>query len=367
MRPRRLLLGAVAAIGLVVLLSVAAGRATAQPTPPTSPPPATTVATGPTPTGPAGPPSSPPLGLLTPPPNSPGWWDLAGRLRLAVNGLFRDLIAAALTPTLQLVARSLLATPDLTAPGGRVRDLWENSVAIANTAYVLLVVAGGLLLMTNESLQTRYQVKDVAPRLVVGMLAGNLSLLLVGGAIQAANALSRALLGPGVTTGQVTATLEGLLLPPLDDPDLLLLLVALVVVVLGLVLVVTYLARVALLVLLIVAAPLALAGHALPQTEELAHWWWRATAACLGVQVAQALALATALRVFFHADRTSVVGLGGGRLVDLLVAVCLLWLLVRIPAWAARMVFSRPSTLVRVARSYVTYRLLRRGLRTVTR
>jgi hypothetical protein len=127
-----------------------------------------------------------------------------------------------------------------------------------------------------------------------------------------------------------------------------------------------YVVRVALLVLLVVAAPLALACHALPQTEELAQWWWRALAACLGVQIGQSLALITALRVFFQADRAQVVGLGGGRLVDLLVAVCLLWLLVRIPAWAGRMVFAgRPSTLVGVAKSYVVYRLLRRGLRTV--
>jgi len=48
------------------------------------------------------------------------------------------------------------------------------------------------------------------------------------------------------------------------------------------------------------------------------------------------------------------------------VAVCLLWLLVRIPTWAGRMVFAgRPSTLVGIAKSYVVYRLLRRGLRTV--
>jgi hypothetical protein len=164
----------------------------------------------------------------------------------------------------------------------------------------------------------------------------------------------------------VSVTLKAVLAPPLDDPDLLLVLVALVVVVLGLVLVGCCVVRVALLVLLVVAAPLALACHALPQTEELAQWWWRATAACLGVQVGQSLALITALRVFFQADRATVLGLGGGRLVDLLVAVCLLWLLVRIPTWAGRMVFAgRPSTLVGVAKSYVVYRLLRRSLRTV--
>jgi len=44
--------------------------------------------------------------------------------------------------------------------------------------------------------------------------------------------------------------------------------------------------------------------------------------------------------------------------------VCLLWLLARIPTWAVRMVFvGRPGTVVTVAKSYVAYRLLRRGLR----
>jgi hypothetical protein len=306
----------------------------------------------------AAPPPGPPVG--------PGLFDLAGRIREAINGWFRDLVASALNPTLDLVGRSVLATPDLTAPGGRVRELWAASAALANTGYVLLVVAGGLLLMAHESLQTRYTVKDVAPRLVVGMVASNLSLLVVGHAIQLTNALSAALLGQGVPPEHVSATLKAILAPPLDDPDLLLVLVALVVVVLGLVLVGCYVLRVALLVLLVVAAPLALACHALPQTEELAQWWWRATAACLGVQVAQSLALITALRVFFQADRATVLGLGQARLVDLLVAVCLLWLLVRIPTWAGRMVFAgRPSTLVGIAKSYVIYRLLRRSLRTV--
>jgi hypothetical protein len=339
-----------------------AGPAAAQPLAGTQPVPPTTAPPPPAPlppvTAPQVPAPSPPVG--------PGLFDVAGRIREAINGWFLDLVASALNPTLDLVGRSVLATPDLTAPGGRVRELWGTSAALANTCYVLLVVVGGLLLMAHESLQTRYTVKDVAPRLVVGMLASNLSLLVVGHAIELTNAISAALLGQGVPPEHVSATLKAVLAPPLDDPDLLLVLVALVVVVLGLVLVGCYVVRVALLVLLLVAAPLALACHALPQTEELAQWWWRATAACLGVQVGQSLALITALRVFFQADRAQVVGLGGGRLVDLLVAVCLLWLLVRIPTWAGRMVFAgRPSTLVGVAKSYVVYRLLRRSLRTV--
>jgi len=356
MRPLRLTVAGLLAVGGLWLAGPAAARPPpgTQPAPPTTaPPPAAPV---PPNVGAAAPVPSPPVG--------PGLFDLAGRIREAINGWFRDLVASALDPTLDLVGRSVLATPDLTAPGGRVRELWGTSAALANTGYVLLVVVGGLVLMAHESLQTRYTVKDVAPRLVAGMVASNLSLLLVGHAIQLTNAISAALLGQGVGPEHVSATLKAVLAPPLDDPDLLLVLVALVVVVLALVLVGCYVVRVALLVLLVVAAPLALACHALPQTEELAQWWWRALAACLGVQIGQSLALITALRVFFQADRAQVVGLGGGRLVDLLVAVCLLWLLARIPAWAVRVVLvGRPGTMVSVAKSYVAYRLLRRGLR----
>jgi hypothetical protein len=324
--------------------------------------------TSPSPTTAGGPGATLPPSTLPPwpaaPPPQPGLFDWAGRVREAINGWFRDLVARAITPAVDLAARSVLATPDLADPAGRVRELWGLSVGLANGCYVLLVTAGGVLLMTNETLQGRYALKEVAPRLVVGMVASNASLLLVGWGIQAANALSRALLGPGVDPAQARAAFKQVLSFPLDDADVLLLLAAFMVVVLAVVLAASYVIRVAVLVALAVAGPLALACHALPQTEGVARWWWRALAACLAVPVAQSLALITALRVFLHADGDRVLGLGAARLVDLLVAVCLLWLLARIPAWAARMVFvGRPTTVMAVAKSYVAYRLLRAGLR----
>ena len=205
----------------------------------------------------------------------PGLFDVAGRIRAAINSWLRDLVARAIDPAVDLAARSVLATPNLAAPGGRVRELWALSVGLANAGYVLLVCAGGVLLMTNETLQARYTIKDVAPRLVVGLVASNTSLLLVGVGIDLANALSRALLGPGVDPAQARATLKAVLVFPLDDANVLLTLVALVVVVLALILGASYVLRVAVLVGLTVAGPLALAGHALPQTEALARWWWR--------------------------------------------------------------------------------------------
>jgi len=355
------------AVGLLAVAAVwaMASPAAAQPTPTTTLP--TTATTRP---GPLLPPTTAASGVPfppVPPLPGPGLFDVAGRIRQAVNGWLRDLVASAIDPAVDLAARSVLATPDLAASGGRVRELWGLSVGLANTGYVLLVCAGGVILMTNETLQARYTIKDVAPRLVVGLVASNTSLLLVGYGIQLANALSRALLGPGVDPDHARAALKAVLVFPLDDADVLLTLVALVVVVvLALILGASYVLRIAVLVALTVAGPLALACHALPQTEALARWWWRGVTACLAVPVAQSLALITGLRVFFHADRDRVLGLGSARLVDLLVAVCLLWLLARIPTWAVRMVVvGRPGMVVTVAKSYVVYRLLRRGLRTV--
>jgi hypothetical protein len=300
-----------------------------------------------------------------PPSPAPGLFDVTGRLRQAVNNWVRELVARAITPAVDLAARSVLATPDLTVPRGRVRELWQRSQALANAGYVLVICAGGVLLMTNETFQARYTVKDVAPRLVSGMVASNTSLLLIDLAIQAANGLSRALLGPGVDPVQAEATLKAVLIFPLDGANTLLLAAGVVVVGLSVVLAASYVLRVAVLVALTVAAPLALACHGLPQTEAVARWWWRATTACLAIPVAQSLVLICALRVFFHHDQ--LLGLGTARLVDVLVATCLLWLLAKIPAWAARMVFTgRPSMVGTAARSYVAYRLVRRGLTRLT-
>jgi hypothetical protein len=363
---------------LAVLVLAGSPAMAAQPTPnPTSTPgPPSTLGPPPTPASiapaPTAPPSTSPSGnsgfrdrlrdtLPFPFGTGPGFPDIAARIRDAINGWFRDLVATSLGPLLDMVARTVLATPDLAAAQSRIRELWWLSAGIANTCFVLLVTAGGVLVMTHETLQTSYGVKEIAPRLVVAFLAANLSLVICGQAIKLANALARALLGTGADPAHVQATLRTLALAPLDTASGLLILVALVIVVMALALVATYVLRVALLIVLIAGAPLALACHALPKAEGLAYLWWRAVTGCLGVQLGQALVLAMAVRVFFQADRAHVLGLqGSAHLVDLIVVGCLLWLLLRIPVWVSRLVFGRQgSTLVRLARSYVIYRGIR--------
>lgn len=361
---RRLGLPALAALLLMVGLGlpamaqtapVPASTSTAPPTtlPPTTAP-APTSTTGPT----AGPTTTQPGRSGT---SSPGLFDFAGRIRQAVNSWFRDLVVSALNPLLDLLGRSVLATPDLTAPGSRTRELWWASAGLANSSFVLFVLVGGALVVGHETIQTDYAAKEIAPRLAVAFIAANASLLLAGQAITLANAISRAVLGQGLDPTHVTGQLKQLALAPLDVGEPFLIWLAAVVAVLALVIVGSYVVRVALTIFLIAAAPLALICHALPQTDGVAQLWWRAFAACLGVQVGQALALVAALRVFFGTDRASVLGLGAsGQLIDLVVVACLFWILARLPVWAARAVFGhRRSMVVRMVRGYVIYRVIR--------
>jgi hypothetical protein len=349
----------------VALLAPASWAASADPRAPASgmavvaTPPPSGVDVGP-PSG--GPPAPPPAGEPvssdgTSGGGGPGFFDLPGRLRQAINDWFADLVASALSPALDLLGQTVLATPPVT-DSGRVRDLWGISAGVANAGFVLLVVIGAAVVMGHETLQSRYAAKDIAPRVVLAVVAANASLALAGQGIGVANALTRAFLGEGVSPAEASARMRALALGPLQAGGIFLVLLALVAAGLALVLLVVYVGRVALVVVLAAAAPLALAGHALPHTDGVARLWWRAFAACLVVQVGQALVLVTALRVFFGADGHAVLGLAsGGSLVDLVVLICLLWVLVRIPSWARRAVFSRTSSpLLRTATRVIVAR-----------
>ena len=294
------------------------------------------------------------------PPVAPGLFDVPGRIRRAVDEWFQGLVASAVNPALDLLGRTLLKTPTL-ATAGRARELWLVSLGLADGAYVLLVTIGGVVLLAHESLQVQYSVKQIAPGLVVGAVASNLSFLLARQGIELANAGSAALTGRQIDPAKVTATIRTLALSPLQPGSLFTSLLVGVLVVLAVVLAGTCVVRAMLVVFLVVAGPVLLAAHALPQTEGLARLWWRAMVACLGVQLGQALALVMAVRVFFEADRRDVLPLGGGHLVDVMVGCCLLWLLIRIPAWAARAVVDggRRSAVVRLVRSVVVVRTLR--------
>jgi hypothetical protein len=367
---------AIAAAVVLALAAVGVARA-ASVSPPAAPAPATTTTSTQTATTP-GVQLGPPL-PATPPTSSggggadvqsggsdkPPWWkfwDIGGQISNGIDSWFRGLVTDALNPTLELVGRTVLSTPDI-AGQQRVGEIWLLTLGIADSLLVLFILAGAGLVMTHETLHTRYALKDALPRICFAAIVVNASLSICGQMIAFANALSAGLLAGGAEPVQASAQLKRFVFAALSGAGIFVILLGLAAAVLAVILLVLYIVRAALILLLVAAAPLLLLTHVLPQTDGLAHLWWRGMTAALGVQVAQSLVLATAVRVFFDSGGHAALGLSvSGSLIDLLVCICLFWILIRIPFWAKDMVFSgRRSALTQIARSYVLGRALRGG------
>ena len=132
---------------------------------------------------------------------------------------------------------------------------------------MLLVLAGGILVMGYETVQVSTSAKEIAPRLVLGLAAANLSLILTSHAVSLANGLAAALAGQGADPQAADQALANTIRNSISTGGIFIILLALVAVILALVLAVTYVLRLMGLILLTAVAPLALACYALPQTS----------------------------------------------------------------------------------------------------
>lgn len=294
-------------------------------------------------------------------PASPGFgFQIGDWINGQINSWFANLVAMAIKPLLELLAATLLATPDVSG-SGRVFDLWKANAAIADAGFVLLATVGAIAAMGHGTVQTRYAVKEVLPRLCVAFLAANTSFLICGKVIELSNALSTALLGQDFDARRAAMTLRFLVIVS-GDQEIFYVLLALVAVVLLIVLLISFVMRAALVLLMVVAAPLALACLALPYTDGLARFWWRAFTGLLLIQVAQSLTLALAVRIFFNQDGRLLLSIAPtGQLINLVLALCLLIILIRIPGWISRRIFAqtagRGSAIIRIIKYALAYKL----------
>jgi hypothetical protein len=307
-------------------------------------------------------PSNPPP---APVPNGPGGdvaecglTDLTGCMVVAASAMFAAVVAAGLNPLLDLLGKTLLTTPEPDQLPG-LGAAWTGSWHILLIAYVVLVLIAGLIIMAYQTLQTRYTVKELAPRLVVGFLAGTLSLFLATKGIQIANALSAAVLGEGVDPAAMTRALITMVQGSLHGGGLFLGVLGLVLVALLLVLLVVFIVRVMLTILLIAAAPIALMFHALPHTEGIAIFWWKGYGGVLAIQVGQSLTLVVTVKIFFASGGFTVLGPTPSAVVNLLLCIALFYVLIKIPFWfLAPLRSGRPSMLGRVVRGVIAYKTM---------
>lgn len=274
---------------------------------------------------------------------SVAWYDIPGQIEQAIDTWFGDLVKSALTPVLTLLGELVLATPNLT--GGRISQIWEITLGIADTVFLLFVVIGGVIVMTHETVQSRYGLKQILPRLVFGFIAANTSLLAISQILTFGNAVTLAVWNTPLSGAGIGNQLLGYILGSIFLPDgvtqIFMILFGLVLAVLALAVVFSFAMRTAALLLLTVLAGPALLCHALPGLDAAAQLWWRALAAVLAIQFLQATVLMLILQVFFDPD-SNVLGVPTtAGIVDLLVCGALFVILLKIPNWVMRMILGR--------------------------
>lgn len=247
-----------------------------------------------------------------------------------------DRILDSLDLIFNLLTRTLYVTPDVTNLP-QVAALTTRSVWIVDTVFVLVFLTAGVLTMTSgASATSRYHIKDLAPRIIVGFVAAHFSTLLCAQAIGLANGLTGAVTQGQADPDAATRTMRLHLAAANSSQagQLLFLVILAIIAILVAAAAFGFMVRVALLLVLTALAPLALACHALPATDGLARSWWRAYTGTLIVPVLQAFTLHAGM--WMLTDPTHIlpeipIAGGGGVVFNLFIVMVLLWTTVKIP------------------------------------
>jgi hypothetical protein len=281
---------------------------------------------------------------------------------------FAKALLSALGSLWGLLTSTAFVSPDVTQLP-QVMAFAATSLYVVNTAYVLAFVWMGVLVAGRDTIQTSYGPGELIPRLVIGLIAANLALPLCSTLIGLANAVTAALTSQNITSPGSMRLLRTTVSNALNNQNgtnpssFLLLLVGLIIAVLVAVLIVQWIIRLGVLVVAVGVAPIALALHGTPHTEGAAKLWWRTVLGTLGTVVVQAVALHTTLTIFLN-PRTNLRVLDlpadGGTLMNLLIVVCLLWGVIKIPGLMRRYVTAtRPSPAGTIVRVFVVQQLTR--------
>jgi hypothetical protein len=265
-----------------------------------------------------------------------------------------------------------LTVPDVTTLP-QVREITATSLMIVNSAFVLAIIAAAVVLTGRDTVQSRYGIAEFGPRLVLGWIGANVSTFLCANLIAGANALTQALAGDSISgTGAFGQLHDTIIAAVTNGSDAVLTVVIMTILaVLTGMLMVQWMVRLGLLVVVVGVAPIALACHATPWTEAAAKLWWRTLLGTLGTVVLQALALHVALSVFLDpAANVAALGIPNDptRTFNLIIVVCLLWAVVRIPSLMRRYVTKgSPGSGAGIVRFALVQQLARVLTKTVTK
>ncbi|GAB4054716.1 hypothetical protein [Catellatospora paridis] len=269
-----------------------------------------------------------------------------------LNAAFGWLVAALLTCwefALELLRRSAFTMPDVTLLPA-VEEFSRKCLWIVDSAYVLAILASAVTVMTYESYQIRYGVKELMPRLLVGLMAAHWSLPMCRLLLQGANSLTMALVDANLDPWAGWGTTYTRIKTDVDAGNISLLSAFLLIVVIAMAVWIFLLwdIRIAILIVLCGLAPLAMACYAVPQLEGVPRLWWRSTFGVLAVQVLQGatFTLGVALIVSPPDDVSTSeapMPFPDGAEGHLLASLVVLMLTAKIPALVGRYVMQHPT------------------------
>ncbi|MFC6019860.1 hypothetical protein ACFP2T_27115 [Plantactinospora solaniradicis] len=297
-----------------------------------------------------------------------GDW-FTGQLIGPILQWFAETVIGALNALWELLSVTAFVT---TLP--QVTTFASTSLGIVNVCYVLAILWAAILVMGRDTIQSRVGPGELIPRLVIGLIAANFAIPICSTIIDLSNALTAALTDQDITAPGSMQQLRDTAVGALSGQtgatagSFLLLLIGLLIAVLTGTLLVQWIVRLGFLVIAVGISPIALALHGTEQTEGGAKLWWRAILGTNGIVVLQAVALHTTLKVFLTPDSNlAVLGLpiptgDPAAIMNLLIVVCLLWGIVKIPKLISRYVTRIPPNPMGMILRVVPVQQLTRGI-----
>jgi len=272
-------------------------------------------------------------------------------------------IFTVLQPLIDAINQSSLNFITQTPPAGTyqnatVMQFTTWSISVVNTAVaVFIVIAGYNIMIARQIGADYYELMEFLPRLALAVLAANFSLFFIRLFIDLENALNQGVIGLFTLTA-LTNAIVGIFHGNMLGAGLLAFVLAIVLGVMDLLVAWQMLVRLALLILLIVLAPLAFLCGALHQTQGYLRLWLSTFAATVFIQFFQVTALAIGGTLISYVAAANLFNLGG-TLLSIITSSAVLYLVLRIPGmlriYALRPVADAGPAAMRAAQGTVGY------------
>jgi hypothetical protein len=268
-----------------------------------------------------------------------GFLDPLGLLDGLIGG-FAEMLLDSLNILFGVITDVLLVTPNVTALP-QVQALTGRAIWVVDTMFVLVFLAAGVLTMTNRGDEkSRYTVKDLIPRCVVGFITAHFSQLITGNLIDLANALTSGLTEQDFDDDGALQAMRQHVTTAGETGGILFLVCVAIILFLLAGTVCSAIVRFAIALVLTAGAPIALACHALPQTDPVARLWWRSFGGVLAVPILQGFVLFAAKWMLLDpAAMMPALGLpvaDPGGVLNLFVVMVLLWTCLKVPGLVRR-------------------------------